>query len=642
MLNTELTSTGPALVDPASQAFQKVLARLAPTDATVLIIGETGTGKEVVARYLHRHSPRANAPFLAVNCGALTESLAESELFGHEKGAFSGATHTHQGWFEAADGGTLLLDEIGELSLALQVKLLRVLQEREITRVGSHKPIRINVRVIAATHVDLAQAIQARRFREDLFYRLNIAAVTLPPLRQRQQDIPVLAQHFVELYATRLGRPVPQLSPGTLERLLSYPWPGNIRELENALHNAVLLNLDEVISPEHLRLTSVMSAPSSSIDEGDELASFMRRQIQIHSGALYDRLLRTMIHTAMSHSDNNQSQAASLLGISRHTLRTQLAHLGVIKQRRKSTELPLPAPRERELRIGYQRFGNLGVLKARQLLEQSFETLGVNVLWSEYPAGPQLLQALSNDEIDFGTTGEAPPIFAQAKDNALLYVAWEPPAPHSVAMVVPNASDIRTPEQLRGKRIALNKGSNVHWLLVQILEEAGLGLDDVKVVYAPPKYPLTASDYLAADAWMMWDPVLSAAERSGTLRVLATGEGRVNNHQFYITRREYAQHNEEIIAGIVAALVKTGKFIDRHRHEAAQLLASELGLDVASLTCALARRSHQTREMDMQALRAQQTIADRFYALGLLNRPVAVREAMWYARERLIEPWAAA
>ena len=642
MLNAELTSNGPSLVDPASQAFQKILIRLAPTDATVLIIGETGTGKEVVARYLHRHSPRANAPFLAVNCGALTESLAESELFGHEKGAFSGATHTHQGWFEAAEGGTLLLDEIGELSLALQVKLLRVLQEREITRVGSHKPIRINVRVIAATHVDLARAIQERRFREDLFYRLNIAAVTLPPLRQRQQDIAVLAEHFIQLYATRLGRPVPHLAAETLDLLRSYPWPGNIRELENTLHNAVLLNSDSVLTPESLRLTSTVTVQHPPEQERDELSQFMRRQLLNHSGALYDRLLRAMIQTAMSHSDNNQSQAASLLGVSRHTLRTHLAHLGVIKQRRRPGEAVPVAPRERELRIGYQRFGNLGVLKARQLLEQSFGELGVNVLWSEYPAGPQLLQALANDEIDFGTTGEAPPIFAQARDNALLYVAWEPPAPQSVAMVVPNASDIRTPQQLRGKRIALNKGSNVHWLLVQILEEAGLGLNDVKVVYTPPKYPLTASDYLAADAWMMWDPVLSAAEKSSTLRVLATGEGRVNNHQFYITRRQYAQQNEEIIAGIVAALVKTGKFIDRHRHEAAQLLASELGLDVGSLTCALARRSHQTREMDMQAIRAQQSIADRFYALGLLHRPVAVREAIWYAQERLIKPWTAA
>ena len=642
MLNAELTLSGPALVDPASQAFQKVLARLAPTDATVLIVGETGTGKEVVARYLHRHSPRANGPFLAVNCGALTESLAESELFGHEKGAFSGATHTHQGWFEAAEGGTLLLDEIGELSLSLQVKLLRVLQEREITRVGSHKPIRINVRVVAATHVDLARAIQERRFREDLFYRLNIAAVTLPPLRQRQQDIPVLAHHFVQLYARRLGRPAQRLSEQALALLQDYPWPGNIRELENTLHNAVLLNPDVELGPEHLRLTSATSAPSSSPAQHDELGAFMRRQLLAHSGALYDRMLRAMIQAAMSQSQNNQSQAAQLLGVSRHTLRTQLAHLGVIKQRRKSGEQPAPTPRERELRIGYQRFGNLGVLKARQLLEQNFADLGINVMWSEYPAGPQLLQALSHNEIDFGTTGEAPPIFAQAKDNALLYVAWEPPAPRSVAMVVPNASDIRSLAQLRGKRIALNKGSNVHWLLVQLLEEAGLGLDDVKIVYAPPKYPLTASDYLSADAWMMWDPVLSAAERSGTLRVLATGEGRVSNHQFYLTRRQYAQQNEEIIAGVVAALVKTGKFIDRHRLEAAQLLAGELGLDTASLACALARRSHQTREMDMQAIRAQQTIADRFYALGLLSRPVAVREAMWYARERLIEPWAAA
>lgn len=642
MHNAELISSGPILVDPASQAFQKVLNRLAPTDATVLIIGETGTGKEVVARYLHHHSPRAHAPFLAVNCGALTESLAESELFGHEKGAFSGATHRHEGWFEAAEGGTLLLDEIGELSPSLQVKLLRVLQEREITRVGSHRPIRINVRVIAATHVDLKRAIQERRFREDLFYRLNIAAVNLPPLRQRQQDIPVLAAHFIQRYAQRLGRAEQQIAPETLALMLTYPWPGNIRELENTLHNAVLLNPDALLLPEHLRLTSATSPPLHAQDESDELTTFMRRQLQTHSGALYDRMLRAMIQTAMSQSGNNQSQAASLLGMSRHALRTQLAHLGVIKQRRKPGEsLPAP-PRERELRIGYQRFGNLGVLKARQLLEQSFADSGVNVLWSEYPAGPQLLQALSNDEIDFGTTGEAPPIFAQAKDNALLYVAWEPPAPRSVAMVVPHDSDIHAIEQLKGKRIALNKGSNVHWLLVQILEEAGLGLEDVKVVYAPPKYPLTASDYLAVDAWMMWDPVLSAAERSGALRVLATGEGRVNNHQFYITRRQYAQHNEEIISGIVAALVKTGKFIDRHRHEAAQLLASELGLDTAALVCALARRSHQTREMDMQAIRAQQTIADRFYALGLLNRPVAVREALWYANAQWVEPWAAA
>lgn len=639
-----LNASTPVLIDPASKAFQSLLDRFAPTDATVLIIGETGSGKEVVARYLHHHSPRSHAPFLAVNCGALTESLAEAELFGHEKGAFTGAMQAQPGWFEAAEGGTLLLDEIGELSLALQVKLLRVLQEREITRVGSRRPIKVNVRVIAATHVDLEQAIRERRFREDLFYRLNIAAVNLPALRQRRQDIPLLAEHFLQLYAKRLGKPSRRLAPDTLAAMMDYSWPGNVRELENMLHTAVLLSQEEVITPAQLRFTS---APGR-IDEQEEdtLAAFMRQQLTLHGGQLYDRVMNAMIQTAMTQSDNNQSQAAALLGISRHSLRTQLAHLGVIKSRRKPESILLspssPAPRERELRIGYQRFGNLGVLKARQTLEREFAGRGVNVLWSEFPAGPQMLHALSNNDIDFGTTGEAPPVFAQSRENALLYVAWEPPAPRSVAMVVPNDSDIQHIHQLRGKRIALNKGSNVHWLLVQILEEAGLRLEDVKVVYAPPKYPLTPSDYLAADAWMMWDPVLSDAEKSGQLRIVATGEGRVNNHQFYIAHRQYAQHNNDIIAHVVDALGRTGKFIDRQRHDAAQLLSSELGLDIASLECALARRSHQTREMDLKVIRAQQTIADRFYALGLLSKPVSVRDAIWYAKVEQSEPWIAA
>ncbi|CAH6635942.1 sigma-54-dependent Fis family transcriptional regulator [Pseudocitrobacter vendiensis] len=639
-----LNPSTPVLIDPASKAFQSLLDRFAPTDATVLIIGETGSGKEVVARYLHHHSARSHAPFLAVNCGALTESLAEAELFGHEKGAFTGAMQAQPGWFEAAEGGTLLLDEIGELSLALQVKLLRVLQEREITRVGSRRPIKVNVRVIAATHVDLEQAIRERRFREDLFYRLNIAAVNLPALRQRRQDIPLLAEHFLQLYARRLGKPSRRLAPDTLAAMMDYSWPGNVRELENMLHTAVLLSQEEVITPAQLRFTS---APAR-IDEQEEdtLAAFMRQQLALHGGQLYDRVMNAMIQTAMAQSDNNQSQAAALLGISRHALRTQLAHLGVIKSRRKpeSTLLSASSPtvRERELRIGYQRFGNLGVLKARQTLEREFAGRGVNVLWSEFPAGPQMLQALSNNDIDFGTTGEAPPVFAQSRENALLYVAWEPPAPRSVAMVVPNDSDIQHIHQLRGKRIALNKGSNVHWLLVQILEEAGLRLEDIKVVYAPPKYPLTPSDYLAADAWMMWDPVLSDAEKSGQLRIVATGEGRVNNHQFYIARRHYAQHNDDIIAHVVDALGRTGKFIDRQRHDAAQLLSSELGLDITSLECALARRSHQTREMDLKVIRAQQTIADRFYALGLLSKPVSVRDAIWNAKVEQAEPWIAA
>ncbi|EOF4703238.1 aliphatic sulfonate ABC transporter substrate-binding protein [Klebsiella oxytoca] len=640
MLNPEFPSATPVLIDPASKAFQSLLDKLAPTEATVLIVGETGTGKEVVARYLHHHSPRRHRPFLAVNCGALSESLAEAELFGHEKGAFTGAIQSHPGWFEAAQGGTLLLDEIGELSLSLQVKLLRVLQEREITRVGSRKAMKVDVRVIAATHVDLMQAIRERRFREDLYYRLNIAIVPLPPLRQRRQDIPVLADHFLSLYAHRLGRPVCRLAPETLARLMDYPWPGNIRELENTLHNAVLLSKEEVISPAQLRLTTLSSAlPAASDNELDDL---IHHQLSLPGEPLWERVTGALIRGAMAHCDDNQSQAAALLGISRHTLRTQLANFGMIKGRRRLEPTYRPAvnsdSHDRELRIGFQRFGNLGILKARQSLEKAFASHGVSVLWSEFPAGPQLLHALACDEIDFGTTGEAPPVFAQANNSDLVYVAWEPPAPQSVAMVVPQHSDIHTIADLRGKRIALNKGSNVHWLLLHILEEAGLELNDVKVVYIPPKYPLAASDYLTVDAWMMWDPLLSDAECSGELRVVTSGEGRVNNHHFYLSRRDYAIRNNDIMQRLVAELTQTGQFIDQHRDEAANLLSAELGINAASLTRALGRRSHRTRPMELNVIRAQQSIADRFYALGLINKPISVREAVWYGDATNSEP----
>ncbi|SYB77155.1 alkanesulfonates-binding protein [Klebsiella pneumoniae] len=575
MLNPESPSTAPALIDPASKAFQSLLDKLAPTEATVLIVGETGTGKEVVARYLHHHSARRQQPFLAVNCGALTESLAEAELFGHEKGAFTGAQQGQPGWFEAAEGGTLLLDEIGELSLPLQVKLLRVLQEREITRVGSRKAI---------------------------------------------------------IYARRLGRPTLRLAPESLARLMDYSWPGNIRELENTLHNAVLLSKEEEISPAQLRLATLNDAPGPASDH--ELDDFIRHQLALPGEPLWQRVTSALIRHAMAHCDDNQSQAAALLGISRHTLRTQLANLGLIKSRRRPPAPPRAfanaAGADRELRIGYQRFGSLGILKARQSLETAFASLGVNVLWSEFPAGPQLLHALACNEIDFGTTGEAPPVFAQASNSELMYVAWEPPAPRSVAMVVPQGSDIRQLSDLRGKRIALNKGSNVHWLLLQILEDAGLGLNDVRVVYTPPKYPLTASDYLAVDAWMMWDPLLSDAEHTGELRVVASGEGRVNNHQFYLSRRDYLAQHGDIMRRLLTELTHTGQFIDSHRGEAARLLSAELGIDARSLSMALARRSHRPRPMDLSVIRAQQTIADRFYALGLIAKPVPVREAVWY------------
>ena len=625
--------SGPELIDPASRAFKSVLDQLAPTDATVLIIGETGTGKEVMARYLHHHSARSRQPFLAVNCGALNESLAESELFGHEKGAFTGAQDRHRGWFEAAEGGTLLLDEIGELSLSLQVKLLRVLQEREITRVGSSGAIKVNVRVIAATNRDLAAAIRERRFREDLYYRLNVASVTLPPLRQRCEDIPVLASHFLQLYARRLGRPQLRLSDEALETLMAYSWPGNIRELENTLHNAVLLSQSALVTPQQLRL-SPLTGPGMPPGE-EAIDEFLKQQMQQSETPLYPRMIAALVRNALELTQGNQLQAAALLGISRHTLRTHLGHLGIIRPRRshtppRSASAFQPAAKERELRIGYQKFGNLGILKARQSLEQQLADRGVSVLWSEFPAGPQLLHALSNKEIDFGTTGEVPPLFAQAAHSPMLYVAWEPAAPQSVALVVPDSSPIQHVSDLRGKRIAVNRGSNVHYLLLQILDEAGLALDEVRILYAPPKYPLTPSDLNAVDAWMMWDPLLSEAENSGQFRVIADGSGRVSNHQFYLAERGFAAHAGDLIAVLLAALEQTGRYIDAHRAEAAGLLSTELGIPTTSLLHALTRRSHQTQRMNVAIIREQQMIADRFYALGLLSRAIRVRESVWH------------
>lgn len=632
-----LPSSQPVLVDPASIAFKNVLDKLAPTDATVLIVGETGTGKEVVARYLHHHSLRNEQPFLAVNCGALSESLAEAELFGHEKGAFTGALNRHQGWFEAAEGGTLLLDEIGELSLSLQVKLLRVLQEREITRVGSRTPISINVRVIAATHVDLADAIKERRFREDLYYRLNVAAVTLPPLRQRPQDIPALAQHFLALYAYRLGRPNLTLAEDTLKALAVYHWPGNVRELENTLHNAVLLTQELQIQPHILKLNAPKSdgvTNNKAVDD-DELALFIRSQLEKETPKLFQKITDTLIQHAFSMNNNNQQQTAATLGISRNTLRTHLANLGLIKSRKKE-RLP---PRgytlseglitERELRIGYQKFGNLGMLKARQSLEDRFSQQGVTVLWSEFPAGPQLLHALQNNEIDFGATGEVPPILAQAQNSSLIYVAYEPPSPHSVAMVVAQDSPIYHCSDLRGKRIAVNRGSNVHYLLLQMLDEHGLTLDDVRVNYTPLRYPLTPSDFHSVDAWMMWDPLLSDAQLSGDMRIIEDGHGKVLNQQFYLSRRDFAQRSADLLKIVLDELKQTGIFIATHPENAAQLLSQELGLPQASLALALSRRQHEPRAINTTVMRDQQTIADRFYALGLLSKAIKIREAVW-------------
>lgn len=322
--------------DPKSQTLLDQIERVAPTDATVLVIGETGTGKELVARHIHAQSKRQGA-FVAVNCGALSQSLAEAELFGHQAGSFTGAHESRAGWFEIANGGTLFLDEIGDLPLSLQVKLLRVLQEQEVVRVGSRKAIPLNVRLVAATNVDLAQAVAAGRFRLDLYYRLNVVTFDLPPLRHRRGDILPLVDYFLRLYADRLQVDLPTLLPDARQALLNYPWPGNIRELENVIHFALLIAGDGVIRADNLRFSAMPNIPApaettSAATPLETIGSQLDRLFSSPHAELLQNLEELIVKRAFAFCGGNQVQTARLLGTTRNILRTQLKRFGLIRQ----------------------------------------------------------------------------------------------------------------------------------------------------------------------------------------------------------------------------------------------------------------------------------------------------------------------
>ena len=321
--------------DPVSQALLEQVEQFAPSEVTVLVTGETGTGKELVARHLHAKSGRTG-PFVAVNCGAVSQTLAEAELFGHQAGAFTGATDTRAGWFETANNGTLFLDEIGDLPLALQVKLLRVIQEREVVRVGARTPVRLNVRLVAATNIDLPAAVAAGRFREDLYYRLNVVTLHVPPLADRVGDILPLVEHFLRLYSERLGVQVPVLLPETRRELLRYTWPGNIRELENVVHAALLTARDSIIRPENLRFAKTPGKPAAAVsaasptDVWEMLSRGVRQLLDEQAPQLHERLEALIVRQAFEAAGENQVQAARLLDVSRNTLRTLLKRHGLM------------------------------------------------------------------------------------------------------------------------------------------------------------------------------------------------------------------------------------------------------------------------------------------------------------------------
>ncbi len=305
---------------PKMKDILETVGMVAPTEATVLILGESGTGKELIANALHQGSTRADKRFIKVNCAVLNENLLESELFGHEKGAFTGATSTKQGKFEFADGGSLFLDEVGDMSLNLQSKVLRVLQEQEFQRVGGNKDIKVDVRIIAATNKMLSEEVKKATFREDLYYRLNVVPIDLPPLRERREDVPLLVDHFLRIYNEKNSRNVQGFHPRALDALMRYSWPGNIRELENVVERTVILTREDYVAFQEL---------PQQIQEasGDTLSEQARDGIR--SGMTIKEMERELIISTLEDNDNNRTRSARILGITRRTLQHKLKEYNI-------------------------------------------------------------------------------------------------------------------------------------------------------------------------------------------------------------------------------------------------------------------------------------------------------------------------
>jgi two-component system nitrogen regulation response regulator GlnG len=322
---------------PVMQEMCKAIGRIAPQDVNVLILGENGTGKELVARALYQHSRRAALPFLAVNCAALPENLLESELFGHEQGAFTGATRRHVGKFEQAGNGTLLLDEIGDMSLALQSKMLRVLQDQRFQRLGGHETLQTDVRVLAATNQDLPRLVEEGRFRKDLYYRLNAVTIQVPPLRDRKEDVAELAHYFLFRLNRELGMDVRVFAPETLEILEKHDWPGNVRELHGVVKQAMLNASGHTLFPEFLpeQLSRRGAPPGAAAGEvGDfDLRAFIDARLRAGDGRLHDEVIaaveRLLFAQVLRHTHGHQTQASEVLGLSRATLRHKLRTLGL-------------------------------------------------------------------------------------------------------------------------------------------------------------------------------------------------------------------------------------------------------------------------------------------------------------------------
>jgi aliphatic sulfonates family ABC transporter substrate-binding protein len=623
-------------VDPVSCGLQSRIERIGPSDAAVLINGETGTGKELVARELHAVSNRATKPFVAVNAGAFSEALIESELFGHERGAFTGAFAAQAGWFEAADGGTLFLDEIGELPASLQVKLLRVLQEGEVTRIGARQPRRVDVRLIAATNVDLRTAMREKRFREDLFYRLNVTSLVVPPLRARPGDILPLAHHFLNVYGRKLNARQAQLDTSAEDRLLLHTWPGNIRELENAIHNALIMRRGANITADDLQLGAsepaapATPAPKLSASAFDDLERALIELLERGVPDLQKRVEATLLSSTYRFSGNNQLETARLLGMGRNVVRARLIEYGTLEGRVRRESAPPPRPRlqPEAIRIGYQKLGLLMLVKGYGMLDASLTARGQRVEWVEYDGGTQIVEALRSGELAAGVLGDWPAVMAQAEDVPIVYFAAEPPAPRGIALVVPERSQLSLVEQLRGKRVAVNRAAQAHYLLLRALDEVGVDPEDLEIVFTPPEQALSAFRAGEVDAWAIWDPWLSSAKLDFGARVLRDATGLFSSSVYYVARRDFAERHADVVAELQQQLQLVARWVKNDPLGAAERMAPGLGLSPRALQASLQRELGVLAVSDAQVA-AQQHIADTLLRLQLIPRKVSVADAVW-------------
>jgi aliphatic sulfonates family ABC transporter substrate-binding protein len=538
----------------------------------------------------------------------------------------------------------------------MQVKLLRVLATQEVTRIGARTSARVDVRLIAATNVDLREAIRERRFREDLFYRLNVTSLALPPLRERPGDVLALAAHFLAEYARRYTRSALRLSTDAREALLAHDWPGNVRELENVIRQAVVLCAEDEVRPDDLGLVRrdardrvELARPDASVSldrnngapaeaeaaawlalEGalSSLFSLPQRPVDLHS-----RIEAALLSAAFDHAGGNQLETARLLGLSRHVVRARLLEHGQVQGRARGQRSG-----SNGLRIGFQRLGVLALVKAHGAFDAALGSRGLKIAWQEYAGGIQIVDALRRGDLDLGVVGDCPAVYAQATGVPVVYVASEPPAPRGVAIVASRHSGLRSISDLRGKRVAVNRAAQAHFLLILALEEAGLSLHDIELRFEAPSKAFRQFESGSIDAWAIWDPWLSSAIIDLEGRVLRDASGLFDSSVYYLARQSFAATFPELVTELRNQLNVAARWIESDPNGAAALVAPTLGFSPRAVAASLNRELANNDRITAGQLLTQQKIADQCLRLRLIHRPVSVAAAQWQSVEGATAP----